>query len=350
MIGPLRLGCLILIFALPGLAQNIPQPGVPLDPTSAILDAFKTHPIVALGEGTHGNDQSHAFRLALIRDPRFTTTVNDIVVEFGNARYQDVMDRFTTGGDVPLETLREAWENTTQPNPVWDKPIYEEFFRAVRAVNAALPSERQVRVLLGDPPIDWTTVLSRSDLDKWADRDGYAAAVVRREVLAKGRRALLIYGDMHFLRKWPFPVRNEGFRTLVTLLETGNAITAFSIWTHTSGGDLTTLQRDISSWDTPALTVLRGTIVGAADFGFFQPSGITVDDKPVRPMPGLRMQDEFDAVLYLGRTSTITISRLPASLCARVGYMEMRVKRMALMGMQGSVDQLKQYCTSASQK
>ena len=71
-----------------GVAQNSPaRPAVALEPISAILDAFKTHQIVALGEGAHGNEQGHAFRLSLIRDPRFAAIVNDIVVESGNAIY-----------------------------------------------------------------------------------------------------------------------------------------------------------------------------------------------------------------------------------------------------------------------
>ena len=74
---------------------------VPIEPIQGILDAFRSHPIVALGEGMHGNEQSHAFRLALIRDHRFPAVVNDIVVEFGSARYQDVMDRFVEGDEVP---------------------------------------------------------------------------------------------------------------------------------------------------------------------------------------------------------------------------------------------------------
>src|SRR5437762_876195 len=50
--------------------------------TTAILDAFRSYSIVALSEGTHGNEQGHGFRLALVRDPRFARVVNDIVVEF----------------------------------------------------------------------------------------------------------------------------------------------------------------------------------------------------------------------------------------------------------------------------
>src|SRR5688500_11169889 len=70
-----------------------PQPAVHREPIATIVDAFRAHPLVALGDN-HGNVQLHEFRLALVRDPRLADALNDIVVEFGNARYQDVMDRF----------------------------------------------------------------------------------------------------------------------------------------------------------------------------------------------------------------------------------------------------------------
>lgn len=53
----------------------------PLEPVTAILAAFASHDLVALGEGTHGSSEPYAFRLALIGDPRFADSVNDIVVE-----------------------------------------------------------------------------------------------------------------------------------------------------------------------------------------------------------------------------------------------------------------------------
>ena len=127
---------------------------MPIEPITGILDMFKTHEIVALAEGNHGNEQGHAFRLALIRDPRFPAAVNDIVVEFGNALYQDVIDRFVQGQPSRIK-LRRVWQDTTQRGTVWDRPIYEAFYRAVRDVNATLPVERRLRVLLGDTPMDW---------------------------------------------------------------------------------------------------------------------------------------------------------------------------------------------------
>jgi hypothetical protein len=70
-----------------GSAQPAPRrPAVAVEPIAAILEAFQSHAIVALGEGPHGSEQGLAFRLALIRDPRFSAIVNDIVVESGSAR------------------------------------------------------------------------------------------------------------------------------------------------------------------------------------------------------------------------------------------------------------------------
>ncbi len=81
-----------------------------MDAIPAILDAFRDHSLVALSDA-HGNQQAHEFLLSLIRHPRFATTVNDLVVEFGSARYQDFMDRFVRGEEVPDRELRRVWRD-----------------------------------------------------------------------------------------------------------------------------------------------------------------------------------------------------------------------------------------------
>ena len=83
-------------------------------------------------------------------------------------------------------------QNTTQPHAGPDRLIYEEFFRAVRAVNASLSTNRKLRVILGDPPIDWDSPTARQDRPKWMEmRDSYPAELIRREVLAKTDRPRL---------------------------------------------------------------------------------------------------------------------------------------------------------------
>ncbi|WP_202033914.1 hypothetical protein [Rhizobium rhizogenes] len=134
------------------------------DPITGVLDAFQLHNVVALCDGGHGCEQAYAFRIALIRDPRFSALVNDIVVESGNSLYQSIMDRFISGEDIPDREIRKAWQNTTQAHDVWDSPVFEGLFREVRDLNATLPKERQIRVLLGDPPIDWSKVNNAAEL------------------------------------------------------------------------------------------------------------------------------------------------------------------------------------------
>jgi len=60
--------------------------------------------------------------------------------------------------------------------------------------------------------------------------------------------------------------------------------------------------------------------------------------KPFMPPPkkgeparrAARMDEEFDAVLYLGPVSAITLAPLSPTRCADVAFMEMRLARMAL--------------------
>jgi hypothetical protein len=52
------------------------------------------------------------------------------------------------------------------------------------------------------------------------------------------------------------------------------------------------------------------------------------------------MEDQFDALLYLGLPSEITMLRLPPKLCEDRSYMDMRIQRMTLAGMQRLIDRL----------
>lgn len=77
----------------------------------------------------------------LLSDPRVPEVVDDIVVEFGNALYQPMMDRFIAGQPVGNAALRPAWRDTTQsPAGTWDQPVYEQFFRTVRATDTGRPA------------------------------------------------------------------------------------------------------------------------------------------------------------------------------------------------------------------
>lgn len=317
-----------LVLASPMAAQVSPPDATPKDAIPAILDLFKTHQVVGLGEGPHGNREGHAFRMALVRDPRFPTIVDDILVETGTARYQHVMDRYIRGESVPHQELRRAWEDTTNPGTNGDNPIYQEFFTAVRNVNVKLPSEKQLRVLLGDPPIAWEFVRNRSDLRRWnMQRDPHAFAVLKRESLSQNRRALVIYGDGHF--------QGRGFpaNSLTNLIErNGTKMITISV----QYGPLTKIQPSVASWKTPSFAMIRGTTIGQKYYAQFY---------PMPPAPGwnrVLMQDQFDSVLYLSAKQP-TMTLMPKSLCLDAGYMKMRIARLNAVA-PTAVDRLKKLC------
>ena len=322
----------------------------PIDPITGILEAYKSHNVVAICDGGHGCEQAYAFRISLIRDPRFAYIVNDIVVESGNSLYQEMMDRFIAGEDIPEKQLRRAWQNTTQPHDVWDRPVFEGLFREVRHVNASLPRDRQIRVLLGDPPIDWSKIKNAEELDEaWravGDRDSCAAEIIQREVLEKQRRALVVYGGMHLLRKklcWQAKNQEQAEQrfsplpnSIVSLLESRGA-EVYSVWVPVFV-DPATLQSEASSWHKPSLALIRGTPLGEASFRSYYPHPMFTKDGDatveiyVDPIRSPVMQDQFDAILYLGAPSELTWSQLSPGLSCDPEYIEMRSTRVAWAG------------------
>lgn len=175
------------------------------DPSSAVIAAiikrFDQHRIVMLGE-MHGSIQQHALLNKLVAAPAFAQRVNDIVVEACNSLYQEEMDRYIAGENVPADRLRPAWENVVGAPGGAPVPPYHGLFATVRSVNQGLPKERRLRVLCGDPPIDWTQVETRDDIAPYLPfRDEHYASVVRYQVLAQRRKALLIMGSGHFQRR-----------------------------------------------------------------------------------------------------------------------------------------------------
>ena len=170
----------------------------------AVLEAFKTHRLVGLGE-VH-DLQTHGDALALLlADPRLGGVVDDVVVEFGNALYQDITDAFIAGQPVNDADLRLVWRNTTQsPLETWDEPMYEQVYRTVRAANWGQPPGKRMRVLAGDPPIDWAKIRTREGYQSAQQQHGghgpgFWVPLVKKEVLAKGGRALLCFGADTFI-------------------------------------------------------------------------------------------------------------------------------------------------------
>jgi hypothetical protein len=320
------------------LAQQRPAAPVPLGAVAAILDAFVTHDVVMLPD-PHGRQQMQGFVLSVIRDRRFAGLAQDVVVEGGSARYQDIVDKFVRGDAVDEQALRRAWDDTTVPNAIG--PETEELVRAVRQVNSAAPAERQLRVLLGDPPIDWDNITSRDDLFRWVElRDTYPADLIRRQVLERGRKALVLYGQMHAQRRQAlsnYDMSARQSQTVASLLVADNNTRVFNVWAFF---DSEFVPDGVSSWPVPSLAVTKGTSLGATDFSSFTriPNRFAMQNGRLAPVPRdqwlpFRMEDQFGAVLYIADPADITMTPMPPALCADSGFIEARLRRYALAGL-----------------
>jgi hypothetical protein len=197
-------GTISIIFAI-ALALLPPvvaaQPPATQEPVAAIVKLFGQYRVVMLGE-MHESIQEHALLNRLVAAPGFADQVNDIVVEACNSLYQDTVDRYIAGENVPAERLSASWENVVGVPGGVAVPPYHGLLAAIRAENQKRAKDRRLRVLCGDPPIDWTRVESREDIAPFLGfRDEHYASVVRYEVLAKRRKALLVMGGGHFQRR-----------------------------------------------------------------------------------------------------------------------------------------------------
>ena len=216
------------------------------------------------------------------------------------------------------------------------------------------PPGRQHRAILGDPPIDWGQVHTRADYQKWLElRDSHPASVVRREILSKGRRALILYGSGHLQRKQQatnYQMDSPLAQTAVSLLDRAGVRTFIVI---TVGDSFVPAGAAFGAWPTPSLALIRGTTAGAESVAQGSIQRVAIRKGEFVPIQreqwiALRMEEQFDALLYLGPSSTVTTAALSPTVCADPGYVETRLKRIALVGLPpAESEQLTNFCATA---
>jgi hypothetical protein len=153
----------------------------------------------------HGLAQEEDFYVSLVSDPRFAKQVGNVVVEFGNASQQRIIDRYVDGEDIPYTELRRVWGDTSYAGwfPTVTALGYLNFYAAIRAANAKLPIANQIHVWLGRTPVDWSNIKTKQDLLKAVGDhvDRYPADLIAQHILSKSKKALIIYGAFHFYDK-----------------------------------------------------------------------------------------------------------------------------------------------------
>ena len=297
-----------------------------IDAFQAVLRATDRYPLVGLGDN-HMCEQFHVFLRSLVQRPAFQHKVDDIVVEFGNALYQHIADRFFLDLQPVDDTeLAAIWRNTLGGRVYWDSPVYEQFYRTMRSVNESLPRGRRIRVVLGDVDIDWSEIRSIADADKLptdGDREPFLANVIEREVLAKHRRALIVVGGNHLRRGIRttsgglVPPKDPDQPSAGTLIAHRHSNSLFVVLPFSSvSAAIQSLPRGIpdrlvqtlAPWPVPSIAAVANTWLAP------------------QPMPDRALdldspfQDQADAILWLGPDEALTCARADPALYQSGAY------------------------------
>jgi len=288
----------------------------PQDATKAILAAFDKYEVVGM-QAAHGFKDLDDYILSLIRHPAFPNQVDDIVVECGNSLYQNVLDRFIAGENVPVTEVRQVWRNTTQLMCSLSG-FYEQLIPLVRQVNQKLPAQRRLRMLAADPAFDWSKVMSAADIPR--DRDSAIASVMAKEVLANKRRALMLFGVGHLFH-------GEQRPNAVTIYEqTYPGLTLVINAHHGFESQNEQLEARLKTWPKPSVALIKDTWLGKLGIAYFS------DLAPKRWPKETTLADFVDAYLYLGPRDSLTHENTPSDILEDQLYMEELSRRAALGG------------------
>jgi hypothetical protein len=281
--------------------------------TQAIFAAFKDHTIVTM-EAQHGLKDVDDFILSLIRHPSFADVVNVLIVEGLNSRYQAVLDRYVAGEDVPFSEVEKALDGHLDA-------FRSQVVGLVRRLNQTLPADKRLRVVAGEPPTDWSEMRTAEQMRMLlgGGRDESLTAVLDREVFAKGRKALVLYGTGH--------VHHTGESGIAVYERTHPAV--FVIGLHADfatcpaalASRFVELEQRMRSWPVPSVARIRGAWLEEFEQALNESRLLGLQFKQV------------DALLYLGPLNLMMREPSPAHAWLDSALMAEVHRRNALAGL-----------------
>lgn len=284
------------------------------DAVAHVRWALDRYPIVLMGEGGHRAGEPHEVLRRILADEGVLERLDVIIVEFATATHQDVLDAFIRGENVPFEALSRVWRDTsTSPITPWNAPIYLEFLETVREANRGLPPDQKVRILAGDPPVDWPSIQTGDDFRRAIQpRDPYVARLAVEQAFGLGKRVLVVYGGGHLMRLplGPGDLRNP-MTSYILAEHPGAAWVVEFMWPTATGltdraDELAMGQvyRTADHWSgsSPAPLLFTRTLSLVTD-----PETGEQSWQAVPLYEGYAVRDLYDALIYLGPEDQWTV-------------------------------------------
>lgn len=279
------------------------------DAIQYVANSLKEFPIVCIGE-YHGSKNLHDFFTRLLADETVQENLDVIIVEFVNATHQSLVDDYISGKDISFQEISEAWRNTCiSPLTTWDSPLYYEFLKRVREINKTLSQNRKIRILGGDPPINWENVKSMTDI--WAvmsQRNSFPAQLAIEQAIEKNKKVLIVYGAAH-LTNVPDIVKGKERKGIVNIIRKKNP-GKVKVFSTVNTKDLNIEDR-ISDFKLDNIYELDKHWLGSISAGYYFPAVFYPNGEKAAPYKGHLLRDLFDALIYIGPQSEWKIVSAP---------------------------------------
>jgi len=281
------------------------------DPIDYIRRSLQEYQIVCLGEGGHQAGEPHQFLRRVLGDTSILKTVDVVIVEFAATNHQAVLDAYIRGEEISISELSKVWRDTGQsPHAPWDSPLYHELLKTIREGNLTLSPDERVRVVAGDPPIDWEKIETREEYSaSRIPRDPFAASLAMEQAFHLGKRVLIIFGDAHLPR---VPVGPEDdLRNSLTSLILKEHPGAVRVISYLDPENLRIDDRiDELVQDRIYVTADHWTGAVNAELAFPDIYSLVTDEKTgqqswqnIPLYSGYLVRDLFDALIYIGPSS-----------------------------------------------
>ncbi|NTS75780.1 hypothetical protein HR060_02780 [Catenovulum sp. SM1970] len=163
----------------------------------AILNLFDQYQIVAMGDA-HFYDEVMQGITAMITTADFADKVQHIVIEFGNAKYQALLDQYLSGADISEQEVSQVWRETLYFT-AWTPDVYANFFSQVRRFNQTQKHTHQLKVTLAEAAFSWSDIQTSQAWRTLADDkvNGFEQLIKKR---VRNEKALFIFGAFHTLK------------------------------------------------------------------------------------------------------------------------------------------------------
>lgn len=296
-----------------------------------LIKIFQHCTIVGLGEGFHGLENSHKFFHMIFDNKKLQKIINIVILEFANVDYQGTLDKYIFGEDIYIKDIYKIWQESTQsPNMFGEQPVYFELLQKIRNINLTLPEGNKIRVLAGDPSIDWKSIHKADDYFCSVElRNIFPAQLAIDYGLVQNLNVLLIYGGYHLTK-----ISNEALPA-----------THWSITAHVNKkqpGAMKVIEvlnpqalhlvEQTQNWPLYSILDLSDSYEGnlPAETLFSE----IYDNKGEKVIlyQGYKIRDVFDALLYVGSSESWIMSEIPKSIFADKEYLNELNRRRQIIG------------------